>query len=263
MNDRILQRIQALLALAKSSNEHEAQAAATEATRLMMKHRLSEADVADAASAKEPIGYHEPLYAGPRRCAWKDLVGQAIALANGCRTASWRTERGYAELRILGRSSDVTVVRHIFTWVTLAAERLVRKTQPPTQLARLCGVRKWRSSWLRGFANGLEKQLLRVRAEVRAEAVSTALVRVNGQDAEVEKAFRATPGLRTITYSSRSVASAFREGEREGESLHLGKTIGTPSPKLLTRLPSHDRSPSCPRAASPTCPSPSSKRCAS
>jgi CRP-like cAMP-binding protein len=84
---RVLERVRKLLALATSSNVHEAALAASRAQALIDRHRLQRLlDTDDQLAESEPItdGRDDPLVEARRIRKWKSVLAQALAQLNGC-----------------------------------------------------------------------------------------------------------------------------------------------------------------------------------
>lgn len=120
--DRALSRVQKLLALATSSNVHEAAQAAAAAQALIDRHRLEGLLAGEAA---EPVtdGADEPLERARRPRRWRAVLAAALAEANGC--MAWSAERGgQTELYVLGRAEDRAAVRALWEWLAPRIEWL-------------------------------------------------------------------------------------------------------------------------------------------
>ena len=106
---RVLERVRRLLALATSSNVHEASSAAAAAQALVARHRL-EAWVAAAQVVEadpDPItdARESPLDRARRQRPWKVALACALADANGC-VAYTLDERGSEAIVLVGRGRD-------------------------------------------------------------------------------------------------------------------------------------------------------------
>lgn len=112
---RVLSRVRKLLALATSSNVHEAALAAAQAQALIDQHRL-EALLAEEAAEPITDGSEAPLERARRPRKWRSVLASALAEANGC--LAWSAERGgQTELYVLGRAEDRAVVAALYEWL--------------------------------------------------------------------------------------------------------------------------------------------------
>lgn len=123
---------------ARSTSVAEAATAASQADAILQRYRLSEAD-AEVAGAQptEAIGEaEEPLWSGGART---DTVAMRLAasLAGHYGCVAYRSRAycmGRAEstsLRIVGRPSDVEIVRYMFAWLRAEIERLAQREAGP------------------------------------------------------------------------------------------------------------------------------------
>lgn len=77
MNEALLDKIAALLALAeKNNNVHEAATAAAMAQSLLTKHRLTLEDI--EATREEKIDEQEPLWFAERLIFWKGVLAEGV-----------------------------------------------------------------------------------------------------------------------------------------------------------------------------------------
>lgn len=111
----VLLRVEKLLALATSTNVHEAALAAARARELIEAHRL-EALLADRAAARgegaDPVG-EEVLEVAKRPRRWRTILAAALAESQACLVYS-AARGGVEELRVVGRAADRAAVRTCF-----------------------------------------------------------------------------------------------------------------------------------------------------
>ena len=123
--DAVLTRVEKLLALATSNNVHEAGAAAARAQALIAEHRLAsllEARAAGAGMGPDPVG-DEVVERARRPRAWRGVLAQGLAAANGC--VAYSVSLGpQTELRLAGRAEDRRVVLALFSWLAPRLEWL-------------------------------------------------------------------------------------------------------------------------------------------
>ena len=102
---KIVAKIRKLLALAQSSNEHEAAAAAARAAALMAAHQIAEATLSlepNAESTAEAIG-EQVLEASSRVASWRRMLIGGLTRAFACR-GILRRDTGEAVIVVFGRS---------------------------------------------------------------------------------------------------------------------------------------------------------------
>ena len=125
-HSKILDRIRKLLALSKSSDLNEAANAAAHAQRLIAKHRINTASLAE-----EPEGvalHDDPLDEGARVTQWKLELAMVVAEANGCRVIVLKDGR-YSTIQIVGANEDIGIVRALYAWLTKEVQRLTRASK--------------------------------------------------------------------------------------------------------------------------------------
>lgn len=232
----VRQKIRSLRELERrATTQGEAEAAARAAAALLEKYRLSEAEV-EAAGA-EPneacVVDEEPFYSYRRAERWKlDLIHVLVGhygvvwyrerTMHGRRARGSRNRASY-KICLVGRPSDVFIVRHFYAWLTAEAVRLVPEWHParPTPRARLT------RSWLLGFVRGIQDQLKSAHAEVHATGSKTALVKLNERLDDAKRYLRAfDPNMETIGDRVRKVhMEAYQKGRERGLEQHLGEAL--------------------------------------
>jgi hypothetical protein len=228
MDSKIIERVRALFALAKSDNEHEATAAMKQAMRLMERHRISEAEVASAqqSAGEEPICHDTVFVSEKRKVPWKIRLANSIARANACKAWTNPTNDKRFVQRIIGSTSDIEMVKVMFAWLVLTGEKLAHSgvRRRPEWLT----AQKWKGDFLFGFAEGIGEQLLRAKEEVRAEAKTTssaAIVLLVRQDERVMEVYKAMPGMRNMNLGPRNTSEGYVSGRIAGKNVHLGHAL--------------------------------------
>ena len=234
-NEAIIERVQKLLALSKSSNANEAAAAAAAANRLIDKFRLSEADLeTNSEEALEPIEEDmDYIYQSGKVTPWKKKLVHVLSEHYGCsywNDCTWDTGRKFTRYRLVGLRSDIGITSYMYNCLSLECQRLAEME------ARGKG-RVFAGSYCIGFVDGVAAQLKASRAEAKKEATSTAIVRIDARLAEAEaELYRLHTNL--VTHKAKSMAMldpyAFASGQKRGKDLHLGASLNVSgSTKLL------------------------------
>ena len=230
----IVEKVQKLLALSKSSNANEAAAAAAVANRLIDQYRLSEADLeADMDAIMEPIE-EDPdfIYESGKVTAWKTLLVSVLVKHYGCaywNDCSYATGRKVSRYKLVGKRSDVGIVRYMFAWLMSECTRLADLE------AKGCG-RVFVASYCQGFVNGVAGQLRASRAEVQKQATSAAIVKIDAREQEaLDALYKLHSNLRVQkSYSHAQMdANAFNMGRTKGANMHLGASLNSGGAKLL------------------------------
>jgi hypothetical protein len=123
MDSKIIDRVKKLLALSQSPNEHEAAAAAAQASRLMREHDIAES-MLDTSDEPQPLQLGEEVIEdGARLATWKANIASGIAAANGCHLFTKRSGDKTA-LTMFGKPNAIATSRYMFAYLVATVERL-------------------------------------------------------------------------------------------------------------------------------------------
>lgn len=221
VNTTILARVKKLLALATSSNPHEAATAAAQAQRLMDEHNLT---VAHLDASDDPIG-KEPLDGNVRGrlSSWRCSLAQRLADHNGAMALV-----SGGEIRLAGRASDVAMVRSLYEYLVREIDRLVKRD------AHGRG-RGYANAFRHGAVYTIGRKLDEERHAHARGSESSALVLVRGAD--VRRWVEDQHGtLRNRKIGSTTDARGFDTGMRAAEQIELRRSLPTtPDTHRLTR----------------------------
>jgi hypothetical protein len=224
----LLNKVKALLSktVENGATKEEAANAARIAQSIITKHRLEFVEL----SADNEIGEHSPLYFGKRIVYWRSDLAYWVCQFNGCQIIYrklWSDEnKDYViGLSIIGRSSDVAVVRYLFEHISREIERLCTQA-----LAENKGSGK---HYANSFKHGAVSMIVR-RMRLAHEAVlnaqpsnSTAIVKLDQRAAEVEAWMKSSIKLKSHTdLATRSFsAEGYQAGRDAGASISLNKAL--------------------------------------
>jgi hypothetical protein len=248
----VIDKVQKLLRLSRSSNVHEAAAAAAAADRLIQEHGLQEAQLeADGAAPAETAAEDDsPLTSWTRLPTWKKLLTSGLVRHYACAGfLTWGLGPQAYVYKVIGRPSDVANVRYMLGWLTVEIERLasLNKGQGKAYL----------DSYKRGAVNGVlgklteSKQAQRAEAAareavvsaIRPEATSALAIYDRRKDEALEKMYALHPEVEAAvkrqrggsSYSGPSRYDAYSHGRREGRNIHVGSALGSGSTKGVLR----------------------------
>jgi hypothetical protein len=119
---KILDRIKKLLALSTSSNVNEAATAAAAAQKLMMEHRLTEADVSDTQAGQM---FELSMGAVGFDSRWKFVLVTTVARAFFCEAVGLRVGRR-RKVRIVGLREDAVIAARVFRYLHSEIDRLAK-----------------------------------------------------------------------------------------------------------------------------------------
>lgn len=177
--DDVMRRVRKLLKLSKSDNPHEAASAMAQAQRLLLKHGLEASEVEREPS---PVADGGAVQVGSVLERWCMRLADVVARANQCRALFvTRYPDGVRQkaINMFGRADDLAKARYLYGYYFEETQRLTRIH------ARGRG-RTWANSFRHGVIDTLTVALARVIREVRAEASSTALIRLDARGGEVD-----------------------------------------------------------------------------
>lgn len=228
-NDSIIARIQKLMALAASPNEHEAAVAAGMAAKLMAQHGIEEAALAvDTAEDRAEAALHieDVVLGGLASASWRGRLAMAAAFpVNG------QTYRSGDSLRIVIEAGKVAQARELY-------DLLVRQVDHWTGREAHGMGRAYANAYRLGMATTIYGRLEEATRLARTDArkqlaesgtalvvIDRALARMDREQSLV-KAKVATLGLRsqgrTRTSSRDGYAAGQRDGHRVTTSVHAG-----------------------------------------
>ncbi|HZU83083.1 MAG TPA: DUF2786 domain-containing protein [Polyangiaceae bacterium] len=217
VDDKVVERIARLLALAESPNQHEAEAAAAAAQRLMLKHNL---DVARAGAARayrfvhlgRPTGRvleHERLVA---MILGKHFFVEAIWIP------VYRPVEGKrgSVLEICGTESNLAIAEYVHEFLHRTAERLWSEHRRERRIASNHDRRAFLAGVMTGFADSLSKQDARSRSE--------GLVWVG--DGDLTSYFRRRhPHVRHVRHAGQRRTEAWARGREAGRKIVLHRPV--------------------------------------
>jgi hypothetical protein len=228
-DDKIVERIARLLALAESPNRHEAEAAMAAAQRLMLKHNLDAARAAAARSYRfvhlgRPTGRvleHERLVA---MILGKYFFVEAIWIP------AYRPLEGKrgSVLEICGTRANLAIAEYVHGFVHQTADRLWREHRRAQAIASNRDRRAYLAGVMTGFADTLARQDVKSRGE--------GLVWVG--DGNLARYFRKRhPHIRHVRHAGQRRTDAWSHGREAGRKIVLHRPVqsaATSRGRLLT-----------------------------
>ena len=218
--NRVVQRIRKLLALAESPNQHEAEAAATAARKLMLRFNIEVEREATQDSTSRYGFRHLGRPSGrilehDRRLA---LILTTYFFVDALWVPAYRPLEGKrgSVLEICGLEPNLAMAEHVHAFLSDTALRLwdaYRKTAPRTS-------NRDRQAFLAGVMVGFESKLATQNTQFQEQG----LVWVPGAErAEFFK--RRYPRTQTVRRGGATRNAAYAQGEREGKNVVLSKPV--------------------------------------
>jgi hypothetical protein len=227
--DKVVERIARLLALAESPNRHEAEAAMAAAHRLMLKHNL---DALKAQGAREYVYAHLGEPTG-RVAEHERLVAMILGkhfFVEAIWVPAYRALAGKrgSVLEICGTRSNVAMAEYAHGFLHGTAARLWLDHK------RARGVRsnRERRTYLAGVMAGFADKLARQEAVTRGEGL------VWVKDADLDGYLRRRhPYVRSVRHSGNKRTDAWTEGRDAGRQITLHRPVDAGSVSRGRLLP--------------------------
>src|SRR5271170_1454580 len=213
---RMVQRITHLLALAESPNRHEAEAAMAVAHRLMLKHNLQ-------PSTRDAVEYaFAHLGRATGRLTEKDRLVAMILCKHFFVDAIWipvyrpLEAKRATVLEICGRRSNVTIAEYVHGFLHETADRLWRDHRSAQGITS----DRDRRTYLAGVMTGFAEKLARQHTQARSEGL------VWVRDGDLARYFKLRhPHVRHVRYAGQRRTDAWSRGREAGRNIVLSKPI--------------------------------------
>ncbi len=214
--DAVVEKVKKLLALASSTNAHEAELATLKANQLMLKHHLGRAQLEDST----PLCV-EAVMRAPRRNAKMSAVYDV--LTHFLVRPLMRHGRGDVRLEVIGDRGQVELAAYV-------AGFLERELETMWKASGLKGQRA-KNSFFLGIARGYRKKLEGVIKELSSED-SHALVRVEAtRDQRIHKLLGSFSGA---TSGRLTDPAAMAAGDRAGRGLSIHPGVKAEEGRVLS-----------------------------
>jgi Protein of unknown function (DUF2786) len=170
LDQRVLDRVRALLAKAESTDyPEEAEAYSAKAQELMTRHRIDHALLATKSNERDTPATRRVVVDNPYEMP-KSLLLQVVAEANGCR-AVWMKRFGLVS--IVGFAADLDATELLFTSLLVQATRAMTGSGSKTDRSGRNTTRSFRQSFLASYASRIGERLSTASEEVIREAAAS------------------------------------------------------------------------------------------
>lgn len=217
--DRVITRVRKLLALAESSNQHEAELAASTAQRIMMKFNVDlEAHAPADANACSSLWLGAPtgrVQAHERRLA---CILIEFFFVQGIWISVYRPLEGKngTVLEICGRPENLQMAEFVYAFLLRTTERLWAEHKRVHAVSSDRDRRNFLAGAMEGFASKL--------AEQRKDARREGLVWVGGSAAEAHL-HRRYPRMTTSRHTEDRGRAGYAEGKSAGREIVLSRPM--------------------------------------
>lgn len=221
--ERMLEKVRKLLALATSSNEHEALAAMNRVRELYARHNIEQWE-----SQKAPEFYHLVITRNSKRLETYEkktigiLVGHFFVQVIAGQIFQASTGDRYRSIELIGNRESVLMAEYVYHFLIQQSEALVKNAGPLSRVSK----KSYRLGVLNGFAQKLAAQ--EVAVETQDSQLSKALVVLQNDKKRDRYISQVYPRLRTLTSARQRLdRSAYSQGQAEGRKINLNKPIST------------------------------------
>lgn len=222
LKNKIIDKIQKLLALATSPVEAEAKSAAAMANKLLIQHNLTMQDVPDKSQKQYE---KDTLFEGSEARTEDKFITSLLGEYFFVRIVTRRDRRaGKTIFIILGEETNVAVARYVYEFLHRAFKDLWKQYQKET------GAKSGsKQSYYMGLYKGLQEQF---KAKHREVVTDRGLILV--KDGDLERFVK--DNFDRLRSSSQKVnlndARAKEQGFEKGKSLHISRGIESSSGNL-------------------------------
>lgn len=151
-HEKIIDKIDKLLALSRSDNENEARAAMLKAQELIAKHNIDRAELGQEEE-KNVI----TMTSTPFRDDWVQLVAGVIANNFRCRSLVIVMRRGVFRVRFFGFYEDAVISINIFQYAVKVVRKRFATLRAIYESADRVFGKAEKDAYVMGFCSGLEK----------------------------------------------------------------------------------------------------------
>ena len=217
--EKVIEKIQKLLALSTSSNEHEAALAAAHAQRLLALHNLRMSDIDTASPPDQADSIEVPAaFTLPKWAGW---LANSVAISCSCRVIHVKGARPH--LVFIGVGQDVEVSSYTYQVLEMTIRRLAKSyLQGRDDLDNPTVRERVRRSYYLGAARAVTQTLARQAKET--PATTGALVVVKDQLIE-RKMSEMGPIRKTQSRQSSVEHDAYHAGQSDGHAISMNKGL--------------------------------------
>lgn len=210
-HDKIIDKIDKLLALSRSDNENEARAAMLKAQELIAKHNIDRGEL-----GKDEEKNVITMTSQPFRDDWVQMVAGVIAKNFRCRSLVIVGRRGLFRVRFFGFYEDAVVSINIFQY----AIKVIRKRFGTLRAIYESAGREFRKAekdaYIMGFCSGLEKNFEEQKQSNNQFALALLVPK------EVDDFVNSIPGVETVqeerVHMNKAQILLFKNGHADGRA---------------------------------------------
>lgn len=231
--EAIVEKIKKLLSLATSSNEHEAQLAASRASELLMKHNLNLNDVQEEEKFSEEniiegftIKHYQHLILNILKTFF--FVHPFIYTTNFGHIRSYNRKTVKKRTVLIGRPENVAIAKYVYIFLDRIFLDLWKKYKMKNDVSY---IPKAKNSYMHGLFEGLFSKLEGTKKKVEQE---TGLVIV--PNAALEKYIEEKSDVTIKMQSSKVNKLVYSDGIQDGKKINIQQTLESKSDSETKRL---------------------------
>jgi hypothetical protein len=233
IDETTMRRLQKLLALAGSDNEHEAALAMGKAQEIMKEHNLSTIDVSmDGRGAHVADVEMDGMTKTAQK--WEYALGHAIAKAFDGRAIqrSGSRHKGWSIIFVAGRT-DMEIITDLFTRLRETIRRMSQEYVARELPYSCLGAKSLHTSYRHGVVDTVRERLQKMVANSRPDMNTANACGVTGRElmivkdkAVAQRTAKLFPSLRTIAMRSGiSASGAYGQGRADGQNVGLHRSV--------------------------------------
>ena len=217
-SDRLLRRLQKVLSLSGSPNEHEAETAIKKARRLLLKYNIDSVELdSDRKFSYRSLG---PIKGRRTSCElWLSLILQEIFFVETKWVPTYRAQEDKAGtvLEIYGTPANLDMAEYVYAYLCGQLERLWLAYRDRNGLPGNRERQRYRAGVLEGFHSKLREQ---------EEQISSEETLVWKGDSKLQTYCRyINPRSRTRYGSGVADSAAYRDGLEEGRRVQIHRPV--------------------------------------
>ena len=238
IDQKIIDKLQKLLALSASDNENEAALAMKKAEELMREHNLSVADVALDGSGAH-VGSAEVCGLTKTSQTWEISLGSSIAKTFNGRAIRSRNSNGWHFTFVAGQT-DLIIITDLFERLRQTIKRMSQMYVNSVRDFTNVHGKSLHNSYRMGIVHTIHKRLeslkqntapTNTRNEFGMTGTALMVIKDKAVDQRVNRIF---PRIKSInTKTSISDGQAYQQGKTDGSNISLHRSVNDGSPDPL------------------------------
>lgn len=222
IDQNIIEKINKLLALGQSPNEHEAKLAMINAQKLLTKHNLSMHDI---KAKEDTLDIIEKVLGldSTRVATWKSSLLNSICLNNYCTLLISTGYNRQKSFKIIGTDVNIQMVLQMYEYLYETIERITKKSDTKGTTEK--------NSFRLGMINGINEQFRAIKDAMERDGIDeecTALMVVDFEKKNKTAISKFLENYRirqTSSKGSRIDGGAYAKGRVEGSKVSLNKQV--------------------------------------